>query len=45
MENIVFSNASHGGFDGGAVAEDGTIEKNINFSQVLQEALLSKVRV
>ena len=32
MENIVFSNASHGGFDGGAVAGDGTVEKDINLN-------------
>ncbi len=32
MENIVLANASHGGFDGGAVASDGTVEKNINLS-------------
>lgn len=32
MENIVFSNASHGGFDGGAVASDGTVEKDINLN-------------
>lgn len=27
---IVLVNAGHGGFDGGAVASDGTVEKNIN---------------
>lgn len=32
MENIVFANASHGGFDGGAVAGDGTVEKDINLN-------------
>jgi N-acetylmuramoyl-L-alanine amidase len=32
VENIVFSNASHGGFDGGAVAGDGTVEKDINLN-------------
>ena len=32
MESIVFSNASHGGFDGGAVAGDGTVEKDINLN-------------
>lgn len=32
MENIVFGNASHGGFDGGAVAGDGTVEKDINLN-------------
>ena len=32
MENIVFFNASHGGFDGGAVAGDGTVEKDINLN-------------
>lgn len=26
------ANASHGGFDGGAVAQDGTVEKNINLN-------------
>ncbi len=30
MENIVLVNASHGGFDGGASAADGTVEKDIN---------------
>jgi N-acetylmuramoyl-L-alanine amidase len=30
VESIVLVNASHGGFDGGAVANDGTVEKNIN---------------
>ncbi|MBQ6884868.1 MAG: N-acetylmuramoyl-L-alanine amidase [Clostridia bacterium] len=30
MENIVLANASHGGFDGGASAADGTVEKDIN---------------
>lgn len=30
MENIVLANASHGGFDGGASANDGTAEKELN---------------
>ncbi len=36
MENIVLANASHGGFDGGAVASDGTVEKDINLSIALK---------
>lgn len=35
MENIVLANASHGGFDGGAVAGDGTVEKDINLNLTL----------
>ena len=30
VENIVLVNSSHGGFDGGASADDGTVEKDIN---------------
>lgn len=35
------ANSGHGGFDGGAVAEDGTVEKNINLkiSDTLSELL------
>lgn len=38
---IVIIDAGHGGFDGGAVADDGTIEKDINLSiaKYLQEYL------
>ncbi len=38
---IIIIDAGHGGFDGGAVAEDGTIEKDINLtiSKHLQEYL------
>lgn len=38
---IIIIDAGHGGFDGGAVAEDGTIEKDINLSisKYLQEYL------
>lgn len=32
MESIVLANATHGGFDGGAVAGDGTVEKDINLN-------------
>lgn len=32
---IVIIDAGHGGFDGGAVAEDGTVEKDINLSIAL----------
>ncbi len=41
MENIVLVNASHGGFDGGAIAADGTEEKdlNLNVALKLQEVL------
>lgn len=42
MENIVFSNASHGGFDGGAVAGDGTVEKDINLNIALTLAKFLK---
>ncbi len=42
MENIVFSNASHGGFDGGAVAFDGTVEKEINLNISLTISKLLK---
>ncbi len=42
MENIVFSNASHGGFDGGAVAGDGTVEKDINLNIALTLSRLLK---
>lgn len=39
---IIIIDAGHGGFDGGAVAEDGTVEKNINLkiSEYLQEYLI-----
>lgn len=38
---IIIIDAGHGGFDGGAVAEDGTVEKDINLSisKYLQEYL------
>lgn len=38
---IIIIDAGHGGFDGGAVANDGTVEKNINLSisKYLQEYL------
>ncbi len=42
MENIVFSNATHGGFDGGAVAGDGTVEKDINLNIALTLAKFLK---
>lgn len=42
MENIVFGNASHGGFDGGAVAGDGTVEKDINLNIALTLAKFLK---
>ena len=32
----IIIDAGHGGFDGGAVAEDGTVEKNINLSIALK---------
>lgn len=35
MESIVLANAPHGGFDGGAVAPDGTVEKDINLKIAL----------
>lgn len=31
-QDIVLANSGHGGFDGGAVADDGTVEKNINLN-------------
>lgn len=31
-DNVIILDAGHGGFDGGAVAPDGTIEKNINLN-------------
>ena len=33
--DIVLANSGHGGFDGGAVAQDGTIEKDINLNIAL----------
>ncbi len=39
--DIVLANSAHGGFDGGAVASDGTVEKDINLSISLKlDALL-----
>lgn len=35
MQKVVIIDAGHGGFDGGAVANDGTIEKDINLSIAL----------
>lgn len=40
MENIVLVNSSHGGFDGGATAVDGTVEKDINLQIALKTAQL-----
>lgn len=34
-KNIIIIDAGHGGFDGGAVATDGTVEKNINLNIAL----------
>lgn len=36
------ANASHGGFDGGAVASDGTVEKDINLNIILTLASFLK---
>jgi len=38
----VLANSAHGGFDGGAVADDGTVEKNINLNICLTLAELLK---
>lgn len=35
-ESVVIIDAGHGNFDGGAVAVDGTVEKNLNLSIALQ---------
>ncbi len=41
QKSVVLANSAHGGFDGGAVAPDGTVEKDINLeiSTVLSEIL------
>ena len=40
-ERVIIIDAGHGGFDGGAVASDGTVEKDINLSIALKlDALL-----
>ena len=40
-KSIVLANSAHGGFDGGAVANDGTVEKdiNLNISLILKDIL------
>ena len=38
----IIIDAGHGGFDGGAVAEDGTVEKNINLNISLTISKLLK---
>ena len=43
MENIVLANASHGGFDGGASAADGTVEKDINLQIALKTAYILRL--
>ncbi len=40
--DIVLANSAHGGFDGGAVAGDGTVEKDINLNISLTLAKLLK---
>ncbi len=42
LKNIVLANSGHGGFDGGAVAKDGTVEKDINLKICLKLASLLK---
>lgn len=43
QKSIVLANSAHGGFDGGAVAYDGTVEKdiNLNISMSISEMLRS----
>ncbi len=42
LKSIVLANSAHGGFDGGAVAYDGTVEKDINLPIALKlQATLS----
>ena len=36
QDKVIIIDAGHGGFDGGAVADDGTVEKNINLSIALK---------
>lgn len=41
--DIVLANSAHGGYDGGAVASDGTVEKDINLKIAKQTMMFLKV--